>query len=239
MRQACMCVGECLRAHVRLGASAGTGQKLRSKKWRASWAQIEILTTLHRRNKTSAISKQVSEFTSDTIETTNRKSALATKIFIFSHFFQFFKTLERTFSSSVDSQNSFKRKKVSNRKRKTCSSCIWHPTKGCFKNSKTKIKTKKQRRSGRASGRTCTSLSHNDGKRSHGVYSPNHLVNHKCISVCVILSLCLSYPVLRLLVSPRLQQELHSCGATFFRGPNERCDVVLNKDRGRERGRPY
>ena len=52
----------------------------------------------------------------------------------FSHFFQFFKSLERTFSSSVDSQNSFKRKKVSNRKGKTYSSCIWHPTKGCFKN---------------------------------------------------------------------------------------------------------
>ena len=30
--KACMCVGECLRAHVRLGARAGTGQKLRSKK---------------------------------------------------------------------------------------------------------------------------------------------------------------------------------------------------------------
>ena len=145
----------------------------------------------------------------------------------FSHFFQFFKSLERTFSSSVDSQNSFKRKKVSNRKGKTYSSCIWHPTKGCFKNSKTKIKTKKQRRSGRASGRTCTSLSHNDGKRSHGVYSPNHLVNHKCISVCVILSLCLSYPVLRLLVSPRLQQELHNCGVTHSRGLHERCLVPL------------
>ena len=29
---ACMSVGECLRAHVRLGARAGTGQKLQSGK---------------------------------------------------------------------------------------------------------------------------------------------------------------------------------------------------------------
>ena len=77
----------------------------------------------------------------------------------FFHFFPFFKTLERILNTSVDSHNSFKRKKVSNRKGKTNSPCIWHPTKGCFKNFKNK--TKKQRRSGQAPGRTCTSLSHN------------------------------------------------------------------------------
>jgi hypothetical protein len=113
----------------------------------------------------------------------------------FSHFFQFFKSLERTFSSSVDSQNSFKRKKVSNRKGKTYSSCIWHPTKGCFKNVKKKQKKTKQRLSGLAPGRTCTSLSRNNGKRSHGVYSLHHLVNHVCVSVCDSFSLSLlPYP---------------------------------------------
>jgi hypothetical protein len=71
----------------------------------------------------------------------------------FSHFFQFFKSLERTFSSSVDSQNSFKRKKVSNRKGKTYSSCIWHPTKGCFKNVKTKQNKTKQRLQDHRQGR--------------------------------------------------------------------------------------
>jgi len=52
--------------------------------------------------------------------------------------------------------------------------------------------------------------------------------------VCVILSLCLSYLILRLLVSPRLQQELHSCGLTIARGHNESCEVTLYKDRGRK-----
>jgi len=40
--------------------------------------------------------------------------------------------------------------------------------------------------------------------------------------VCAFLSLCLSYRALRLLVSPRFQQQLHSCGVAFLRGPNER-----------------
>jgi len=108
----------------------------------------------------------------------------------FFHFLQFFKTLERIFSSSVDPHNSFKRKKVSNRKGKTCSFCIWHPTKGYFTNVKKKTK-KKQRRSGQAPGRTCTSLSHNDGKRSHGENTPNHLVNNVCVTVCDSFSLSL------------------------------------------------
>ena len=50
--------------------------------------------------------------------------------------------------------------------------------------------------------------------------SSNHFDNHLC--VCVIRSLCLSYLILRLRVSPRFQQQLHSCGATFERGLHER-----------------
>ena len=125
------------------------------------------------------------------IQATIENSALATKIFIFPplfFFFQFFKTLERTLSSSVDSHDSFKRNKVSNRKRKTFSSCIWHPRTDCH----TTFKQKKQRRSGQAPGRTCTSLSHNDWKRSHGVYSPNHLVNHMCKCVWFFLFVSLT-----------------------------------------------
>ena len=43
--------------------------------------------------------------------------------------------------------------------------------------------------------------------------------------VCKNRSLCLSYLILGLLVSPRSQQELHSCGVAFARGQNE-CSVA-------------
>ena len=204
MRQACMCVGECLRVHVRLGARAHTGQKLQSGKWRASRAQIKILTTLHRRNTTFEISTQVSEFKSDTIQARNGESALATEIFIFSIFCN---SSKRSSASSAPlltltilswerrcqtEKEIIKKEGVkSNRKGKTCSFCIWHPTKGYFTNVKKKTK-KKQRRSGQAPGRTCTSLSHNDGKRSHGENTPNHLVNHVCKCVRFILFVSLT-----------------------------------------------
>ena len=101
------------------------------------------------RKSTFVISIQVSEFSSDMIQATIENSALATKIFIFPplfFFFQFFKTLERTLSSSVDSHDSFKRNKVSNRKRKTFSSCIWHPRKDCHTNFKQKKNSAAQAR---------------------------------------------------------------------------------------------
>jgi len=43
--------------------------------------------------------------------------------------------------------------------------------------------------------------------------------------VCVIRSQCLSYPILGLLVSPRSQQQLHSCGVTEARGTHERLTI--------------
>ena len=73
---------------------------------------------------------------------------------------------------------------------------------------------------------TCgTSLSSNDVKRGRTMIpSSNHFDNHLC--VCVIRSLCLSYLILRLRVSPRFQQQLHSCGATFERGLHERSVAI-------------
>ena len=109
----------------------------------------------------------------------------------FFHFFPFFKTLERILNTSVDSHNSFKRKKVSNRKVKKNSPWIWHPTTGCFKNFKNK--TKKQRRSGQAPGRTCTEVdSHNDGKRGYMVCTLQTILSTTCVSVtCMCVCECL------------------------------------------------
>ena len=45
--------------------------------------------------------------------------------------------------------------------------------------------------------------------------------------VCVIRSQCLSYPILGLLVSPRSQQQLHSCGVAIERGQNESSFAIL------------
>jgi hypothetical protein len=95
------------------------------------------------------------------------------------------------------------RKKVSNRKgnhkerrcqikqkRKNVFFLHLTPHEGLF--HKCLKKKKKQRRSGQAPGRTCTSLSHNDGKRSHGENTPNHLVNHVCKCVRFILFVSLT-----------------------------------------------
>ena len=147
----------------------------------------------------------------------------------------FFKISERTFSSSVDSHNYFKRKMVSNRKSKTYSSCIWHPAKGCFTNSKKKKKKKNSTAQAWPQAAHVLLASAATMGRGHMMCTLQTILSTTCISVCVILSLCLSYIVLRLLVSPRPQQELHSCGVTIGRGLHERCGVIiLYKDRGRE-----
>jgi len=150
----------------------------------------------------------------------------------FVDFFQFFKTLERTFSSTVDSHDSFKRKKVSNWRRKTFSSCIWHPTKGCFTNVK---KMKNSAAQARPQTAHVLASATTIGKRSHGVYPLHHLVNHVCKWMCFIY-LCLSYLILCILVSPRLQQELHNCGVTILRGKHESCPITLYKDERERRG---
>ena len=144
------------------------------------------------------------------------------------HFLQFFKTLERTLSSSFDSRNAWKWKQAHYTKRITYSSCIWHSSKGSFTTEKKGEKKGKSARACSTPGRTCTSLSYNEVKRDHMVLPPsNLLVNHMC--ACVNRSLCLSYLVLGLLVSPRSQQELHSCGVTIFRGQNESSEAKLQK----------
>ena len=53
---------------------------------RCSQAQRKNPTTLNRRNMTIAISRQVSEFKSDTIQTTSENCALTTKRLFFNYF---------------------------------------------------------------------------------------------------------------------------------------------------------
>ena len=53
---------------------------------RCSQAQRKKPTTLNRRNMTIAISRQVSEFKSDTIQTTSENCALTTKRLFFNYF---------------------------------------------------------------------------------------------------------------------------------------------------------
>ena len=66
------------------------------------------------------------------------------------------------------------------------------------------------------------SFSDNEVKRGRtGFPLSSHLANHMRVCVCVILSLSFSYHILGLRVSPRSQQELHSCGVTIVRGHHE------------------
>ena len=91
----------------------------------------------------------------------------------------------------------------------------------------TKKKRKKSARASSTPGRTCMSFSSNEVKRDRMVLPPpNHLVNHLSVCESLSISLCHSYLILGLLVSPRSQQELHSCGVTIARGPNERSEAI-------------
>jgi len=68
------------------------------------------------------------------------KLCTSNKKTLFELFLQFFEALERTLSSSFDSRNAWKWKQAHYTKRRTYSSCIWHPSKGSFHNEKKKEK---------------------------------------------------------------------------------------------------
>ena len=92
----------------------------------------------------------------------------------------------------------------------------------------TKKKRKKSARTGSTPGRTCMSFSDNEVKRGRtGFPLSSHLANHMRVCVCVILSLSFSYLILGVRVSPRSQQQLHSCRVTIARGLNESSDATL------------
>jgi len=138
---------------------------------------------------TLAISRQVSEFTSDTIQTTSENTALPTKD---RHFLNsFFNSSKRSSALSAPPLTLAMLESGSRRitqKEIMYSSCIWHSSKGSFHNGK---KKEKSARAGSTPGRTCISLSSNEVKRDHMVLPPSiHLDNLMC--VCNSLSFFLS-----------------------------------------------
>ena len=129
---------------------------------------------------TIAISREVSEFTSDTIQTTSENTALPTKD---RHFLNSFCNSSKR--SSVLSAPPLTLAMLESGSRRITqkeimySSCIWHSSKGSFHNGK---KKEKSARAGSTPGRTCISLSSNEVKRDHMVLPPaNHLDNHICV----------------------------------------------------------
>jgi len=55
-----------------------------------------------------------------------------------------------------------------------------------------------------------------------------------CIRVTFSLAPLIAHIVLRLLVSARIHQDLHSCGVLIFRGLHERCAAKLYTNREKE-----
>jgi len=142
---------------------------------------------------TFVISRQVSEFKSDTIQTTSENRALPTKkLFLNSICY----SSKRSSALSAPLLTLATLESESRRiikKGIVCSSCIWHPSKGSFTTGK---KKKKKIAAPKPGPRLHVrfSLSSNDGKRGHTVLPPsNHLANN--ISVCFSLSMSrLPYP---------------------------------------------
>ena len=125
------------------------------------------------------------------IQATIENSALATKIFIFPPLFFFFNSSKHSSAPSAPLLTLTilsRETKCQTEKEKHFLLAFGTPEQIVTQLSN----KKKQRRSGQAPGRTCTSLSHNDWKRSHGVYSPNHLVNHMCKCVWFFLFVSLT-----------------------------------------------
>ena len=84
------CVGGGSRAHVEVLAQKQNRQRrAKTSIWnsRCSQAQINKLTTLHRRNMTFVIQRQLSDFKSDTIQTTSENRALPTNKSLFDFLF--------------------------------------------------------------------------------------------------------------------------------------------------------
>ena len=108
------------RVHVRLIATSRCtrGHRAKTLKWKMKGS----LCSDQNSDDTSPAKHDLSDFeTSLRIHIRHesgkeREKCISNRNLHFFHFFQFFKTLERIFSASVDSHNSFMRKKVSNRK---------------------------------------------------------------------------------------------------------------------------
>ena len=101
------------------------------------------------------------------------------------------------------------------------SSYIWHPSKGSFTTKKEKEKIKER---APPQGAHVLASAPTMGREVTRCFLLQTILTTTC--VCVIRSLCLAYPILGVLVSPRSQQELHSCGVAFARGQNESSEAI-------------
>jgi len=139
---------------------------------------------------TSAISKQVSEFKSDTIQATSENSALATNIFIFSPFF-YFSILQNTRAHPqllCWLSRFFQEKQSVKQKKKNIFFLHLAPQKRLSHKFQTK---KKQRRSGQAPGYTYRSRAATTMGRGHMVCTHQTILSTTCVSVCDSFSLSL------------------------------------------------
>ena len=132
-------------------------------------------------------SRQVSEFTSDTYQTTSENCALPTK----RHFLNYFCNSSKLSSALSAPPLTLAMLESESRritqKEERILLAFGTPRRALFT---TKKKRKKSARASSTPGRTCMSFSSNDGKRDHMVLPPsNHLDNHVC--VCESLSMSL------------------------------------------------
>ena len=171
---------------------------------------------------TFAISKQVSEFVLDTIETRSETSALATKNGFFHWIFSFSQNT-RAPSQLVRWLSQLAQKLSARLKRMTdILFCIWHPVR-CALSQWKENKMKQLALLLRA----YMKCSNHDAKRLWCFLFFFTLTSLSNGRGYVSLSLNLSYLILGLRVSPRLQQELHSWRVTVFRGINECSEAIL------------
>ena len=162
------------------------------------------------------ISKKVSEFTSDTIQTTSENTALPKKQTLFQLFLQFFRTLERTLSSSFELSQCLKVKAGTLQINSNEFFLHLASHKRLVYNGKKKKKVLE--RVPPQGAHVLASATTRWRKATRCFLLQTILSN---TYVCVIRSLSLSHIGLGLLVSPRSQQQLHSCGVAFARGQNE------------------
>ena len=132
-------------------------------------------------------SRQVSEFTSDTIQTTSENCALPTK----RHFLNYFCNSSKLSSALSAPPLTLAMLESESRritqKEERILLAFGTPRRALFT---TKKKRKKSARASSTPGRTCMSFSSNEVKRGYMVLPPsNHLINHMC--VCESLSMSL------------------------------------------------
>ena len=157
--------------------------------------------------------RQVSEFKSDTIQTTSENCAFPTKRHCLN---SFFKSSKRTSAPSAPPLTLAIFESESRRITEK-DSCVFLAF-GSPRRALSQRRKIEKKCAGKLHSRIHVLVEYQSRgeERPHGASS----VKPSCqLHVCVILSF--SYLILRLLVSPRSQQQLHSCGVTFARGRNE------------------